>query len=199
MKHNNGGKLGSDGDDVGSSTASKPVSVLFVCLGNICRSPMAEGVFRDLTSFGTDDQTPLIADVDSCGTGAYHAGDSPDPRTIKVLRANNITSYKHAARKVRVPEDFEEFDYVLAMDLDNLEDLKDMVARGVKRKVISAEAAEDMKKRVMLYGTFGGKSKKEEVIDPYYGGGEGFEIAFEQMQRFGKGLLEHIQEGAEKA
>jgi len=202
MKHNNGGKLGNDGDDMALNTASqtgKPVSVLFVCLGNICRSPMAEGVFRDSTSFGTSDQHPSIAHIDSCGTGAYHEGESPDPRTMKVLRANNITGYKHAARKVRVPEDFEEFDYVLAMDQDNLENLRDMVMRGVKRKVISAEAAEEMKKKVMLYGAFGGKSKKEEVVDPYYGGGEGFEIAFEQMGKFGKGLISHIEAEAKKA
>ena len=181
-----------------NTQTSKPVSVLFVCLGNICRSTMAEGVFRSLTCFDTADQHPLITNIDSCGTGAYHAGDTPDSRTMKVLRANNINNYKHAARKVRVPEDFKEFDYVLAMDGDNLQDLRDMVVRGVKRKIVSAEAAEEMKKRIMLYGTFGGKTKKEEVVDPYYGGGEGFVIAFEQMERFGKGLLKHIEGGAKE-
>lgn len=195
MKHNNGGQLGNNGNDMSSSippSAGKPVSVLFVCLGNICRSPMAEGVFRSLTS-------SQHLRIDSCGTGAYHAGDSPDPRTMKVLRANGIMNYKHAARKVRMPEDFQEFDYVLAMDRDNLEDLRDMVDRGVKRKVISKEAGEEMKKRVMLYGVFGGRSEREEVVDPYYGGGEGFEIAFEQMGRFGRGLLGHIEGEAKKA
>jgi low molecular weight phosphotyrosine protein phosphatase len=95
--------------------AEKKVSVLFVCLGNICRSPMAEGVFRHLTNFGSDEQHPLIKEIDSCGTGAYHAGDNPDSRTLSVLEDNGLTDYKHKARRVRVPEDFERFDYVLAM------------------------------------------------------------------------------------
>lgn len=162
---------------------SQPVSVLFVCLGNICRSPMAEGVFRSLAS-----SNPLISKIDSCGTGAYHAGDSPDPRTMAVLKANGIKDYKHRARKVRVPEDFEDFDYVLAMDGMNLSDLRAMV----KRKGLGEEAME----RVKLFGEFGGKSKKEEVGDPYYGGNDGFEIAFEQLQRFGRGLLEVVEREA---
>jgi low molecular weight phosphotyrosine protein phosphatase len=136
-----------------NTTPKKKVSILFVCLGNICRSPMAEGVFRSLTAFNTASAHPLISRIDSCGTGAYHAGDNPDPRTMSVLKAHGITDYKHAARKVRVPQDFEEFDYVLAMDGMN-------------------------------------------VQDPYYGGGKGFEVAFEQLERFGRGLLEVIEDEA---
>ena len=168
------------------STPQK-VSVLFVCLGNICRSTMAEGVFRSLTSFNDPSTAhPLISRIDSCGTGAYHAGDNPDPRTMAVLKANGITDYKHKARKVRVPQDFEEFDYVLAMDGMNMQDLKAMV----KRKGCEKGTA-----KLSLFGDFGGR-KGEEVDDPYYGGEKGFEVAFEQLERFGKGLLEVIEKGA---
>jgi low molecular weight phosphotyrosine protein phosphatase len=168
------------------STPQK-VSVLFVCLGNICRSTMAEGVFRSLTSFN-DPSTAhtLISRIDSCGTGAYHAGDNPDPRTMSVLKSHGITDYKHKARKVRVPQDFEEFDYVLAMDGMNMQDLKSMVKR---------KGCDQGKAKVSLFGDFGGR-KGEEVQDPYYGGGKGFEVAFEQLERFGKGLLDVIEKEA---
>lgn len=76
----------------------EPVSVLFVCLGNICRSTMAEGVFQSITS-----QPPyagLVKKLDSCGTGAYHVGDEPDDRTMSTLAKHGITDYEHAARKV---------------------------------------------------------------------------------------------------
>jgi low molecular weight phosphotyrosine protein phosphatase len=169
-----------------SDPTPKKVSILFVCLGNICRSPMAEGVFRSLTAFNTASAHPLISRIDSCGTGAYHAGDNPDPRTMSVLRAHGITDYKHAARKVRVPQDFEEFDYVLAMDGMNVQDLRALVGR---------KGAGEGKARLALFGDFGGR-KGEEVQDPYYGGGKGFEVAFEQLERFGRGLLEVIEDEA---
>ena len=162
------------------------VSVLFVCLGNICRSTMAEGVFRSLTSFNTSSPHPLISRIDSCGTGAYHAGDNPDPRTMAVLKTHGITDYKHKARKVRVPQDFEEFDYVLAMDGMNMQDLKSMVKR---------KGCDQGKAKLALFGDFGGE-KGEEVQDPYYGGGKGFEVAYDQLERFGKGLLEVIEKEA---
>lgn len=163
------------------SSDPKPVSILFVCLGNICRSPMAEGVFRSLAA-----SHPSIARIDSAGTGAYHAGDNPDPRTMSVLRAHGIKDYKHKARKVRVPADFEEFDYVLGMDGMNVEDLRDMA----RRKGVGSE-------RVRLFGEFGRRGM-EEVGDPYYGGGEGFDIAYEQVTRFSKGLLKEIEEAGKR-
>jgi low molecular weight phosphotyrosine protein phosphatase len=177
----------------GAHKDAKPVSVLFVCLGNICRSPMAEGMFRHLTRFNTPEQHPLISRIDSCGTGAYHCGDQPDSRTLAALSTRGgITDYKHKARKIRVPADFEEFDYILAMDEDNRIDIRDMVKRARKKGVLG----EEMKAQVLLYGEFGGKAKDEEIGDPYYGGKSGFEIAYEQVERFGKGLLRHIEENA---
>lgn len=153
---------------------------------------MAHGVLEHLAA-----SHPLISHIDSCGTGAYHTGDQPDPRTLSVLKSHGIEGFRHKARKVKVPSDFEEFDYVLAMDEDNLIDLRDMVKRAEKKGLLEGSAKNVMGK-VRLYGEFGGKSKNEEVGDPYYGGGKGFEIAFEQLERFGKGLIKHIEEEAKK-
>lgn len=172
-----------------ASEPTKQVSVLFVCLGNICRSPLAEGVFRNLTA-----QNPLISRIDSCGTGAYHAGDQPDSRTLSVLEQNGISGFRHKARKVKIPSDFEDFDHILAMDDDNLMDLKDMVKRAKKKGLLSGDEVQ----KVRLYGEFGGKSGDEEVGDPYYGGTTGFSVAYEQVERFGRGLLKHIEDEAKK-
>lgn len=79
-------------------TAPEKVSVLFVCLGNICRSTMSEGVFQSLAQ--TEPYTDLVERIDSCGTGAYHVGDSPDRRTMATLKAKGVKGYKHAARQV---------------------------------------------------------------------------------------------------
>ncbi|CAI6244392.1 unnamed protein product [Periconia digitata] len=162
-----------------------PVSVLFVCLGNICRSTMAEGVFQSLTS----PSHPLIANIDSCGTGAYHVGDSPDSRTLSTLRANGITNYKHAARKFSPSKDFAAFDYIFAMDLSNLHDLERLRAKEVRRNGVEEGVG-----KVMLFGAFGGHVGGREVVqDPYYGGDEGFDTAYEQCVRCGKGFLEFLE------
>ena len=80
------------------ASTPEPISVLFVCLGNICRSTMAEGIFRSMVS--KPPYEGLISEIDSCGTGAYHSGSSPDSRTMSTLEDNGITDYDHAARKV---------------------------------------------------------------------------------------------------
>ena len=158
---------------------------------------MAEGVFRSLTNFGTSKQHPLISTIDSCGTGAYHGGSQPDPRTLEVLEQKaGISEYRHKARKVRVPSDFEDFDYLIAMDEGNLIDLRDMVKRAQKKGLLDGEAS----KKVYLFGSFGGKRSDEEIQDPWYDDGKnGFEIAYEQVDRLGRGLLKHIEEGAKHA
>ncbi|KAI1840747.1 hypothetical protein JX265_012968 [Neoarthrinium moseri] len=160
---------------------SETVSVLFVCLGNICRSTMAEGVFRSLAK--QEPYREMIGTVDSCGTGAYHAGDGPDDRTMSTLEGYGITDYTHAARKVR-PSDFENFDYIFAMDRSNLSDLQ-------RYKKSSAAKA-----KVMLFGEYSGTGKSEVVQDPYYGGQQGFETAYQQCLRFSKNFLKDIQSGA---
>ncbi|KAL9021600.1 MAG: hypothetical protein Q9185_001248 [Variospora sp. 1 TL-2023] len=161
----------------------RPVSVLFVCLGNICRSPMAEGVFRRMTKADT-----RVGVIDSAGTGAYHEGCAPDPRTMTVLANNGETGYHHTARKVR-SSDFRDFDYILAMDGENLHDLTRSQRRIVKNSGADAAPAE-----LMLFGDFGGR-KGEEVIDPYYGARDGFMIAYEQMTRFTWGFIEEVLSG----
>ncbi|KAH6656109.1 phosphotyrosine protein phosphatase I superfamily [Truncatella angustata] len=153
------------------------VSVLFVCLGNICRSTMAEGVFRSLVK--DSPYMERLETIDSCGTGAYHAGDDPDDRTMATLEKNGITDYVHAARKVR-PSDFDDFDYIFAMDRSNLSDLKRM------RK------SDKSKGKIMLFGEYSGSGKAEIVQDPYYGGQQGFETAYAQCQRYSKNFLKDV-------
>ena len=143
---------------------------------------MAEAVFTALTS-----SDPRISNVDSAGTGAYHEGDGPDPRTMSTLEDNGIVDYDHAARKVQA-SDFSTFDYILAMDKHNLHDLQRLKSR-VTRKDSGATSEEVAK--VMLFGDFGGK-KGEQVGDPYYGARNGFKIAYEQMVRFSKGFIAQV-------
>lgn len=143
---------------------------------------MAEGVFRSLTR-----SSPNISHIDSAGTGAYHTDDPPDPRTMSTLEANDVTDYDHGARKI-TNADFEEFDYILAMDRDNLRDLQRARQRIMAKNKGKGEGGLG---KVMLFGDFGGR-KGEEVIDPYYGARDGFEIAYEQMVRFSKGFLDEV-------
>ncbi|KAF2704721.1 phosphotyrosine protein phosphatases I [Pleomassaria siparia CBS 279.74] len=170
----------------------KPVSVLFVCLGNICRSTMAEGVFQSLTRPTTGSPHPLISRIDSCGTGAYHVGSPPNSQTMSVLKDNGITSYRHKAR-VFSTRDFDDFQYILAMDEDNLDDLMHLRKMEVRKR-----KGDDGMGKVMLFGEFGGKGKsgKGEIVDdPYYGGREGFEAAYEQTMRFSKAFVEKLEKG----
>ncbi|TVY68850.1 Low molecular weight phosphotyrosine protein phosphatase [Lachnellula suecica] len=157
--------------------ATDQISVLFVCLGNICRSTMAEGIFRSMVS--KPPYKSLVSQVDSCGTGAYHEGSSPDARTMSTLEENGITDYVHAARKVR-NSDFQKFDYIFAMDRANLRNLQLIQSR------VSGKA------KVMLFGEFAGKKKAEEVEDPYYGGQDGFEDAYQQCLTYSKNFLKEV-------
>ena len=168
-------------DPTGTKRHTNSISVLFVCLGNICRSPMAEAVFRSITHSDS-----RLKEIDSAGTGAYHEGDSPDPRTMSILKDNNILDYDHAARKVRL-SDLASYDYILAMDNINLFDLLRLKDRVTAR---SKDEKTSMGK-VMLFGDFGGH-KGEVVGDPYYGANDGFEIAYEQMVRFSKGFVSEV-------
>lgn len=152
------------------------VKVLFVCMGNICRSPTAEGVFRHKV-----EQAELASriSIDSAGTHAYHVGNPPDGRAQTAALKRNIDLSSQRARKVTTA-DFEIFDYVIAMDRSNHADLL----------AICPAEYED---RVHLFLDFA-NSDVSEVPDPYYGQGQGFEIVLNLVEDASEGLLAHIQE-----
>lgn len=152
------------------------VKVLFVCMGNICRSPTAQGVFERLV------QSQGLAErilIDSAGTHAYHIGNPPDKRSQAAAQNRGLDLSGQRARKVTVA-DFEEFDYVLAMDRTNLEDLHDLVAVS-------------QRERVRLFMTFAERWNVDEVPDPYYGGDSGFERVLDMVEDAAAGLLDHIR------
>jgi protein-tyrosine phosphatase len=160
------------------SRMSNEISVLFVCLGNICRSPMAEGVFRHvLDEEGLSDRYK----VDSAGTGGWHVGESPDARSVRTAASHGVTLSGHA-RQIR-PEDFRTFDYVVAMDRSNLDDLERY------RAGVGGDAALYLLREFDPEGEPGA-----EVPDPYYGGPSGFDDVFEMVHRSCRGLLEHTLE-----
>jgi len=160
---------------------------------------MAEAVFRASL---LPQHEPHIGAIDSAGTGAYHTLEPPDPRTMATLHSHGIADYDHGARKVR-PADFDDFDYILAMDSSNLRDLQRTQWRvDAKRRSGDGAGArgttgDKTKAKVMLFGEFGGRGK-EEVADPYYGGDGGFEEVFEQVSRLSKGFLKGFVEKSAK-
>jgi protein-tyrosine phosphatase len=153
-----------------------PVRVLFVCLGNICRSPLAEGVLRDLVETrGLEDEY----EIDSAGTGAWHVGEPPDPRSTEVAARNGVSLSGQAARKVR-PTDYEEFDHILAMDEDNLVDLL-------------AGATDGARTRIRLLRDHDPHGAGD-VPDPYWGGDQGFDVVYEMVRRSCAALLDSLEE-----
>jgi protein-tyrosine phosphatase len=154
------------------------VKVLFVCLGNICRSPLAEGIFKHRVREAGLEKKIL---VDSAGTSGWHIGDPPDPRSIDVARENGIKLDSFGRKAVR--EDFQNFDYIIAMDKENYTDLKRL----------SGNAGEGAA-QLFLMRDFDDIGKGKDVPDPYYGGVDGFKDAFEMLDRSCKKLLEEIKE-----
>ncbi len=153
------------------------LNVLFVCLGNICRSPTAEGVFRRLVeSQGLEGRIG----VDSAGTAAYHVGNQPDPRSQAAALHRGIDLSGGRARQVRL-EDFQAFDYVLAMDGENHADLMRLCPSG----------RED---RVHLMLDFAKGADRRDVPDPYYTGDNGFEVVLDLIEDAARGLLEDIRD-----
>lgn len=173
------------GSPSGSAQDGAPVRLLFVCLGNICRSPTAEGVMRHVVSeAGMQDRVQL----DSAGTGSWHIGSTPDPRARAAASARGV-DLTGEARQVR-SEDFEEFDLILAMDRANLRDLRALAA--------SEEAEEKVRLlREFDPGVVGGSQSEGaedlDVPDPYYGPGGGFEEVFDLVEAACRGLLDEIR------
>jgi len=152
------------------------VKVLFVCLGNICRSPTAEGVFRHyVEQAGLSEQIT----IDSAGTADWHIGKTPDPRTIKAAAQRGYDLSVLRARQA-VADDFYKFDLILAMDDSNLENLQ-------------AIQPADGKAELALYlPRFG--LKQREVPDPYYGGEDGFELVLDMLEQASEKLLAEVRE-----
>lgn len=152
-------------------------AILFVCLGNICRSPAAEGSFRAfLEARGAAESIAL----DSAGTGAWHVGNPPDPRMIQAARRRGIDLSELRARKVQA-SDWKSFDWIIAMDRDNHGVLGDRRPPGPVRA------------RLALLGDFVDAEDPPEVPDPYYGDGEGFERVLDLLDSAWQPLLERIQ------
>jgi protein-tyrosine phosphatase len=153
-----------------------PVNVLFVCLGNICRSPTAEGVFRKLVSeAGLSEHIH----IDSAGTASWHQGKMPDARTIAAAKSRNIDLSVLRARAV-IANDFNQFDYILAMDESNLEYLQSL-------------KPENYTGHLGLFLAFGKQTHYREVPDPYHGGQAGFELVLDLVEDAAAGLLDAIQ------
>ena len=150
------------------------ISILFVCMGNICRSPTAEGVFRfHAEQAGMAERLH----VDSAGTHAYHTGEPPDRRARAAAERRGMSLEGISARRVNA-EDFERFDYIIAMDEDNLVRLRD-------------DAPEEHHTKLCLFLEFG-ESGEREVPDPYYGGSAGFERVLDLVEEASRGLLETL-------
>ncbi|RUS22258.1 phosphotyrosine protein phosphatase I superfamily [Endogone sp. FLAS-F59071] len=156
------------------SMSAPALNILFVCHGNICRSPMAEAVF--VHTIKTRGLEECFGTIDSAGTSGYHKGNDPDSRSVETCRSHGIP-VEHSARKVR-EEDFHHFDYILCMDTSNLDTLKE-------RRPQTSKAV------VQLFGEFDPQGERI-IEDPYYGGLQGFEHNFQQVSRASEGLLHHL-------
>ena len=152
------------------------MKILFVCTGNICRSPTAEGVARRwLEMAGLDE----VVGVDSAGIQGYHVGEAPDPRSQTAALRRGYDLSRQRARKVQA-KDFADFDLLLAMDRDHFEYLRDRAPEGSKHKV-------------RMFLSFARGCRRDEVPDPYYGGISGFDAVIDLCEDAVQGLIEDIQ------
>lgn len=154
----------------------KTPAILFICMGNICRSPTAEGVLRQRAK-----QAGLLLEIDSAATHAYHTGDAPDPRSQAHAAQRGYDLSTLRARPV-VADDFEKFDYLLAMDHDNLAQL-------------TARCPEQQRHKLGLLMQFAKKHTAQIVPDPYYGAGADFDLVLDYVEDAADGLILHLRAG----
>jgi protein-tyrosine phosphatase len=153
--------------------------VLFVCMGNICRSPTAEGVFRKVLA----ERAPeLDVQIDSAGTHGYHTGAPPDPRACRAAQRRGVDLKPLRARQVTA-RDFEHFELVIAMDEQN-------------REFLVEACPPEYRSRIRLLLDFAPHLERREVPDPYYGGSTGFEHVLDLVEEAATGLLEHLRRTA---
>ncbi len=151
--------------------------ILFVCLGNICRSPMAEGVFRAVAR-----ERGLDVDIDSAGTSAWHVGEAPDPRAQAAAAANGVDISALRGRQAKAA-DMEDFDLILAMDEENLRDLQRLAGPRNAGKV-------------KLFLDYAPDRPEREVPDPYYGGEAGFAHVLNLLRAAAEGLADELEKDA---
>jgi protein-tyrosine phosphatase len=165
------------------------VNVLFVCLGNICRSPMAEGAFQRLVEErGLQDKIGW----DSAGTSGFHAGELADPRMMETARAHGI-ELTHHSRKL-VIEDFTRFQYIISMDSANLD-----IILALQKKAIQADLNGSPKVLMMRSFDPDAGDDEEDVPDPYYGGLNGFENVYQMLTRACENFVDFLENTELKA
>ncbi len=150
--------------------------VLFVCMGNICRSPSAEGIFRSMLKDANIDH---LVETSSAGTHAYHVGETPDPRALAVAKKRGYDMTGITSRQV-TPDDFIDYDYILAMDWDT-------------QGLLQQQAPKIHKHKIQLAMRYAGDSEEAIVPDPYYGGPEGFTKAFDLLEDACSGLMDMLK------
>jgi len=153
------------------------VKILFVCLGNICRSPLAEGILKSqIKEKGLDEHIV----VDSCGTSKYHIGEQPDSRTVSNAKENGL-ELNHEARQFE-KEDFRQFTYIVTMDSANLNCIQ---------RIDQTKGFED---KMMLMRAFDPENKNADVPDPYFGGEDGFQQVYDILDRSVTNFLDWVVE-----
>ncbi len=156
-------------------------TILFVCLGNICRSPTAEGVFKHL--IGKNESLSRLK-VESCGTIGFHSGEPPDSRSILAAAKRGYDLNFIRSKKINT-SDFEYYDYNLAMDEENLAKLVDLASsvEGHKRKA---------NQKIQLFLDYAESTNKTNVPDPYYGAGNGFDQVIDLVEEASEGFIAHL-------
>ncbi len=154
------------------------VKVLFVCLGNICRSPAAEGVFLHLLR---ERSLMGLFDIDSAGTSGYHAGEMADPRMIKHAHKRGIDLPSRSRQLLA--SDFKKFDYIVVMDDSNYDNALNLLGDSERSELAS---------KVYKMADFANSFSETQVPDPYFGGAQGFETVLDMVEEAGTNLLERI-------